>query len=78
MGVSSTGLKSQFKVSLCYVPCLDPIPLATVGLPVVGAVIMGGPGLASGLVIQEAIAAGLQGQGPVGAFVKLVAAVLLR
>ena len=39
---------------------------------------MGGPSQASGLVIEEAVAAGLQGQGPVGALVKLVAAVLLR
>lgn len=38
---------------------------------------MGGPRQASGLIIEEAIAAGLQGQGPVGALVKLVTAVLL-
>ena len=39
---------------------------------------MGRTGQASGLVVEEAIAAGLQGQGSVGALVKLVTAVLLR
>ena len=40
--------------------------------------IVGGPRQTSGLVIKEAIAAGLQGQGPVGALVKLITAVLLQ
>ena len=38
---------------------------------------MGGAGQATPLVKQQTVAAGLQGQGPVGALVELVAVVLL-
>ena len=58
MGVSSAGLSDHNK-SLLSSKTLNYLPLPTVGLPVIRAVIMGGPSQSSGLVIEEAIAAGL-------------------
>ena len=52
-------------------------PLPALSLPVVGAVVVGGAGQATPLVKQQTVAAGLQGQGSIGALVELVAVVLL-
>ena len=51
--------------------------VATVRLPVVGTVIVSRPRQALALVVEEAIAAGLQSQGSIGTLVELVTVVLL-
>ena len=53
-------------------------PVAAVRLPVVAAVIVGGPRQAFSLVVEEAVAAGLEGESAVGTLVVLVTVVLLR